>query len=186
MKKLTAILLLTIFTFNMMGYQLVYNYLAGKSDAALELALDAKEYNDNELISIKQPTNLPYYNNTNEFQRIDGEVVVAGIKYKYVKCRIVDGMLEMLCIPNTAKMKIEQSKNDYAKFAHDFQQDNNKERKSDSKAAQKQLSEYEELTVTALQSIAVQHNQTYSVFNTGTENKHYFTTVEQPPDASKA
>ena len=106
MRKLAAIALLSIFTFNMMGYQLVYNYLSGKSDTALELALDAKAYNDDELISIKQPTNLPYYNNTKEFQRVDGEVEIDGVEYKYVKCRIYQDSLEMLCLPNKAKIPI--------------------------------------------------------------------------------
>jgi len=185
MRKLAAIALLSIFTFNMMGYHLVYNYEANRSDAALEVALDAKEYSDDELISIKQPTNLPYYNSTEAFQRIDGEVEIDGVKYKYVKCRIYQGSLEMLCIPNKAKMKIEQSKNDYAKFAHDFQLDNNKEKKSGSKASQKQLSEYEELPTFNLQTGFIQINS-FFVVNTRIANKHHFNTAEQPPDAARA
>ena len=170
-----------------MGYQLVYNFLSGKSDTALELALDAKAYNDDELISIKQPTNLPYYNNTKEFQRVDGEVEIDGVKYKYVKCRIYQDSLEMLCIPNKAKMKIEQSKNDYAKFAHDFQQDSNKEKKSspEGKSSQKQLSEYEELSFFSLQTSFTQVTA-FIDFNTSVENKHHFNTDEQPPDAAIA
>ncbi len=186
MRKLAAIALLAIFTFNMMGYQLVYNYLAGKADADLEMALDARDYNDGDLISIKQPTHLPYYNKTQSFQRIDGEVEINGVKYKFVKCRINNDSLEMLCIPNVAKMKIEQSKNDYAKFAHDFQQDPNK-KKSDSgnKSLQKSLSEFEELrqftcnNLISLQSAFVLHN-------TPVENRHYFNTAEQPPDNARA
>ena len=54
MKKLAAILLLAIFTFNIVGYQLVYNVMANKSDAALELALDTQGYNDADLICIKR------------------------------------------------------------------------------------------------------------------------------------
>lgn len=184
MKKLTAILLLSIFTFNMVGYQMLYNFMADKSDTALELALDTQRYNDADLICIKQPTNLPYYTDTKEFQRIDGEVEMDGIKYKYVKCRIYNGNLEMLCIPNTAKMKIEQSKNDYAKVAHDFQQDNSKKKSgSDNKSFQKSLSEFEELQNFTFGNNDILHTS-FVLCNTALENKHYFNSVEQPPDAA--
>lgn len=185
MKKLAAIVLLAIFTFNIAGYQLMYNLLASKSDATLELALDAKNYNDQDLISIKQPTNLPYYNNSKTFQRIDGEVEIDGVKYKYVKCRIYNDSLEMLCIPNVAKMKIDASKNAYAKVANDFQQDNNKKKsESQSKSFQKTLSEYETLHLpNAAGSFSIIDNSFFSL-NILIENKHFFNTVEQPPDAA--
>lgn len=187
MKKLAAIVLLAIFTFNIAGYQLLYNMLATNSDATLELALDAQHYNDDDLISIKQPTNLPYYSNTKNFQRIDGEVEIDGVKYKYVKCRIYNDSLEMLCIPHVAKMKIEASKNAYAKVANDFQQDNNKKKSgAESKSFQKTLSEYEELySPVAAAGFCIINNEFIS-FNTLIENKHYFNTVEQPPDAGRA
>ena len=187
MKKLAAIVLLVIFTFNIAGYQLLYNMLAINSDATLELALDAQHYNDADLISIKQPTNLPYYSNTKSFQRIDGEVEIDGIKYKYVKCRIYNDSLEMLCIPHVVKMKIEASKNAYAKVANDFQQDNSKKKSgSESNSFQKTLSEYEELSSTFAEgSFCIINNRFFS-FNTLIENKYYFNTVEQPPDAARA
>lgn len=187
MKKLAAIVLLAIFTFNIAGYQLLYNLLASKSDAMLELALDAKHYNDKDLISIKQPTNLPYYNNSKTFQRIDGEVEIDGVKYKYVKCRIYNDSLEMLCIPHVAKMKIDAAENAYAKVANDFQQDNDKKKSgSPSKSFQKTLSEYETLHLpNAARSFCIINN-TFVSFNTLIENKCFFNTVEQPPDGNTA
>jgi len=185
MRKLAAIALLAIFTFNMVGYQLVYNYMSNRSDKALELALDNKLYSDSELISIKQPTNLPYYTNNRNFQRIDGEVEIQGVQYKYVKCRIYNDTLEMLCIPNTAKMQIEQSRNDYAKVAHDFQQDG-KEKKSESnqKSIQKQASEYEELTFSVGNNQQIIARQPHTALNTLIESQRYYSKAEQPPDAA--
>lgn len=184
MKKLAAILLLAIFTFNMVGYQLLYNYMSCKADAALEITLDAQGYNEKDLISIKQPTNLPYYNNSKSFYRIDGEVEINGIKYKYVKCRIYNDSLEMRCLPNVTKMKIEQSKNEYAKIAHDFQQDNHKKKPgSDNKSYQKLQSEFEALQHTTADKIIVLHTS-FILSNTLLENKHYFNTAEKPPDAA--
>ena len=179
MRKLVAICMLSIFTFNIAGYQLVYNYMASRSDAALELALDEKGYNESDLISIKQPTNLPYYTNNETFQRIDGEVEIDGIQYKYVKSRIYNDSLEMLCIPHHAKMKFEESRNDYAQAAHDFQQNSKKKAGSESKSFQKVLSEYEELAVLSLNSDSKLLTNNYVLVNSVFEKTLFFTTVEQ-------
>ena len=111
----------------------------------MELALDENEYSDSQLISIKQPTNLPYYQNSKDFQRVDGEIEIGGILYKYVKSRIYNDSLELLCIPNTGKMKIQGAKDDFSKLASDFQQSNNKKKSSsDSKSFQKSISDFED------------------------------------------
>ena len=182
MKKLAAIVLLAIFTFNIAGYQLLYNLLASKSDATLELALDEKHYNDKDLISIKQPTNLPYYNNSKTFQRIDGEVEIEGTTYKYVKCRIYNDSLEMLCIPHTAKMQIQNSKEAFFKLTNDLQQDNNKKKSGpEQKQVKSMLSEYEEIQ-------NIPYNKSCIILTTSFFNKIatlpqiFIKTSEQPPD----
>ncbi len=183
MRKLTAIFMLAIFAFNVAGYQLIYNYMAGKSDINLELAIDQNRYNEEDLISIKQPTNLPYYTNSASFQRIDGEVEMDGVKYKYVKCRIYNDSLEMLCIPNKNKMQIEQSKNDYAKVAHDFQQNDSKKKSgSQNKSFQKASSEYEEQQVIAIDCGSKLLTNNYVLVKSVFEKNYFFKTVEQPPD----
>lgn len=186
MRKLVAIFMLAVFTFNIAGYQLVFNYLSLTSDKSLELALDADNYRDDELLLIKQPTNLPYYNNSNEFERIDGEVVIDGVKYKYVKCRVYNGNLEMLCIPNKAKMQIEQNENEYAKGAHDFQQGNAEKKDGTQKSYQKSISEYEEQPVITVDCGSKLITTSYVLVQSVFEENHYFTTVEQPPDAARA
>lgn len=183
MRKLAAIAILSIFTFNMVGYQLWYSYLATKADVALELALDAEQYNDADLLSIKQPTNLPYYSNNKTFERVDGEIEIDGIHYKYVKRRIYNDSLEMLCIPNRTKMQLEQSKHNYAIGAHDFQQDDAKKKSGEpTKSAQKQISEFEEL-LSMHNNAQVNITTSFVVLNSPVANQHYFTTAEQPPDA---
>ena len=184
MRKLVAIFMLAIFTFNIAGYQLIYNYMASRSDIVLEQALDEQGYNESDLISIKQATNLPYYTNNETFQRIDGEVEIDGIKYKYVKSRIYNDSLEMLCIPHHAKMKIEQSRNDYAQGAHDFQQtDTQKKSGSKTDSFQKSL-EYEEQALLSLNCDSKLLKNNYVLVNSVFEKTLFFTSVEQPPDAA--
>jgi hypothetical protein len=186
MRKLVSIFMLAVFAFNVAGYQLVYNYLSHQSDKNFELALDADNYSDEELITIKQPTNLPYYTDSKDFQRIDGELEIDGVKYKYVKTRIYNGYLEMLCIPNKAKMQIEQSKNDYAKVAHDFQQNDTQKKEGSQKSFNKSINEYEEQSLLTIDCGSKLIETSYVLVQSVFEENHYFTTVEQPPDAAHA
>ena len=65
LKKLAAILLLGIFSFNIFGYYLVATVIESKQDRQIEAAFDQNNYDDAQLIVISQPTNLPYYNGRN-------------------------------------------------------------------------------------------------------------------------
>ncbi|MEO6549869.1 MAG: hypothetical protein ABIN94_17840 [Ferruginibacter sp.] len=182
MRRLAAILLLGIFTFNLFGYRLVASFLEMQENQKMEIAFDENDYSDNQLISIKQSTNLPYFQNSKDFQRIDGEIVIDGIAYKYVKCRIYNDSLELLCIPNTSKMRIQAAKSDFSKLASDFQQSNNK-KKSESglKSFQKTVSEYEEQLTSA--SLKLQPQElNYCTNNTSFVNSLFTKTAEQPPD----
>jgi hypothetical protein len=183
MKQVAAIMLLGIFSFNLFGYRLVASFLENKANAAMELSLDENDYNDDQLISIKQPTNLPYYRNSAIFQRIDGEIEIDGILYKYVKSRIYNDSLELLCIPNTGKMKIQAAKADFSKLAADFQQSDNKKKSPFGvKSFQKVLSDYEEVRQPGLLNNLNALHLTHTFQNTRFVNSLYHQTAEQPPD----
>jgi hypothetical protein len=183
MKQVAAILLLGIFSFNLFGYRLVATFLEKKVNAEMEISLDENDYNNDQLISIKQPTNLPYYKNSATFQRIDGEIEISGIYYKYVKCRIYNDSLELLCIPNTGKMKIQAAKADFSRMASDFQQTESK-KKSESgiKSFQKTLGDYEEVKQTAYSLNTSALHLTHNLQNSQFVNTLFLQTAEQPPD----
>lgn len=183
MKRLSAILFLGVFSFNIFGYRIVASYLENKQNQQLELALDSNEYADHELISIKQPANLPYYTNSFDFHRIDGEVNIDGVIYKYVKCRIYNDSLELLCIPHTGKMKIQAAKADFSKLAADFQQSNDKKKSSsESKSFHKTISDFEEYQSSfgtfKIAAVSTKHLITNNHF----VNALFTKSVEQPPD----
>ena len=182
MKQLSAILLLGIFSFNIFGYRIVASFFENQQNQQMELAIDGNEFPESQLISIKQPANLPYYTNSFDFHRIDGEVNIDGIIYKYVKCRIYNDSLELLCIPNTGKMRIQAAKADFSKLASDFQQSNHKKKSNtDTKSPQKRISEYEEHFTTVIFN-------TTSVLINHTIKPHFLVStlfiklVEQPPE----
>jgi len=182
MKQLSAILLMGIFSFNIFGYRIVASVLENQQNQQMELAIDGNDFAENQLISIKQAANLPYYTNSFDFHRIDGEVNIDGIIYKYVKCRIYNDSLEMLCLPNTGKMKIQAAKADFSKMASDFQQFNHKKKSNtDTKSSQKSISEYEEHFTTIAFNITpflINHTIQHHLFISTLFTK----LVEQPPE----
>jgi hypothetical protein len=107
LKRLAAILLWGILLFNWMGYRLLTGILEQDASQRLEARLDRQQYDEDQLISIKVPlTHLTYYNTSAEFQRTDGTIDVNGVPYQYVKCRMYNDSLEMLCIPNATELKL--------------------------------------------------------------------------------
>jgi hypothetical protein len=132
MKRFGSILLMGILFFNWYGYQWLSSYLENRADRQLEASLDADKYDESQLLSIKIPsTHLSYYNSSDRFERVDGQVEIGGVQYKYVKRRIFNDSLELLCIPNHSAMRLQNSKNDYFKLVNDLQQ-NGQGKKSDS------------------------------------------------------
>lgn len=184
MRKAAAILLLTIFAFNTLGYRLLFDHMAMQADSNLEASLNEDKYRDQDLISIKQPIQLPYYTNNQIFQRIDGEVNINGTLYKFVKCRIYNDSLEMMCIPNLAKMQIQQSKTDFFKLANDLQQQSSK-KKADSqqKSFKSIVNECEEIALTNFNigQITVNHPASTELLYFPSL---FLQTTEQPPDTS--
>lgn len=184
MRKIAAILLLLVFVFNLFGYRLFVSYMVNNANQSLETALDKNNYNEDELISIKKPTNLPYYNNSKDFTRAYGEVEMNGVLYTYVKSRIYNDSLELLCIPNTSKQQLLNSKDDFAQSVFDVQKDSNKKATTQGKVFSfiKLLSEYEKNATwhfdTFSTAIALQ-NTSYYTANAGALHK---ATIEQPPD----
>lgn len=122
MKKLTAILLLALFLFNLFGYRAWFYFAQHQSEVRLESALDKDNYDDANLITIKIPLSLPYFTNWKEFERVDGEVTLDGKIYRYVKRKVQDDQLILLCLPDNDKMHLESAKNDFFKYVNDLQQ----------------------------------------------------------------
>lgn len=133
-KKLSAILLIALFLFNLFGYRILFNYAQQQSDLQLEALLDNDEYNEADLLTLKVPLNLPYQNNQEHFERVNGEITVKGKIYKYVKRKVSNGELVLLCIPNHNKMKLQSAKQDFFKYANDLLQNNSSKKTDHSKS----------------------------------------------------
>jgi hypothetical protein len=123
LKKIVAILLLAILSFNWIGYRWVMGWMQESADQKLESRLDNNEYDEASLIEIKVSIDLPYQTDWTDFERYDGEIVVNGIHYKYVKRKVQDGMLVLKCIPNDTKQSLLNARDKFFSLVNDLQQD---------------------------------------------------------------
>jgi len=120
LRKSAAIILLLILLFNIIGYRVWFYYAEQKADVAMESRLDKDQYNENDLISITVPLDNPYQLEQKNYQRIDGEFNFQGKNFKYVKRKVSDGKLILLCIPDARKMILKKAKAEYGNAANDL------------------------------------------------------------------
>ena len=120
MKRVVAIVLMGILLFNWYGYRIVADYFENKASVEMQAQLDVNNYAEADLISIKVPVSLPYGPNSQNFEKVEGNIDIHGVNYQYVKRRIYNDTLELMCIPNTEKTTIKNARDEFSKLANDF------------------------------------------------------------------
>ncbi len=121
MNRPVAILLLALHVFNLGGYQLVFNKASKEASARFISSLDKREYSDDQLIEVKVPVNLPYQSNWSDFERYNGEIEISGVHYNYVKRKMFNDTLILMCIPNAEQMKIASAKDAFFSLVNNLQ-----------------------------------------------------------------
>ena len=121
MKQALSILLLAVLSFNWFGYQLFSGVLESKATASLQKQIDRSAYRDEQLVEIRVPLNTPYMAGaSNQFQRIEGEIELSGKTYQYVKRKVDNGELVLLCLPDENSSRFQQSRMDFFKLVNDL------------------------------------------------------------------
>lgn len=185
MKKLAAISLLAVLLFNWCGYRWVVNYLQQKADQHLVAQLDNNNYNEEELIELKVPLELPYQTDWKDFERVDGDIEIDGVHYKYVKRKVQDGQLILKCIPNTTKQDLLSARDQFFKLVNDLEQDQpaSKESSKNAPVVKNSLSEYETIQSTFIGAqIPVLINVDYNLFQNTLHTCWLHQSPEQPPE----
>jgi hypothetical protein len=173
-----------MFLFNWFGYRLVFNYMQDKKDSQLETRFDNNNYDESQLIEIKIPLNLPYQNNWSAFERYDGEIKYNGVIYKYVKRKVENNNLIILCYPNNDKMHLQNAKDEFFKLASDFQQQNQgkKQSKQNTSVVKNLLSEYTEQKNEWQLNTFIVLNGLFAAQHLYKTSAGYLLSPEQPPE----
>ena len=184
MKKFVAIFFLLLFAFNWFGYRLMYEYLQQKSNEKLEALFDRNLYDEDQLIQLKIAVNVPYQSSRATFERCDGEIEINGTVYKYVKRKLVNDTLYLMCISNSQKMHLEASKNNFYKLTNDFQQNDQSNKSDHSKSTNQNLQPVfnESSFAVNLNAPIIFQKKMRLPANSGTLISAFGFTPEQPPD----
>lgn len=180
-----AIALLGILLFNWGGYRFVTDYLEDRADLQMEAQLDQENYDEAALISIKVPTNLPYYANSATYERVDGSININGVEYKYVKRRIYNDSLEVMCIPNTARTGLQNARDDFFRLANDLVSNTNSKKSGGTHGHTVKLSVQD---YTTIQTIVLNPSARYVAVAANTTVFDHFKSIyidqlEKPPQA---
>lgn len=184
MRKFAAILLLLTLMFNWFGYRILTNYFQYRADRQLEAKLDVEDYDSTQLIELKVPISLPYQLDWDDFERYDGDIEVNGIHYKYVKRKVYNDSLILLCLPNEDKMKIENAKDNFFKLVNDLQTASSRKGsgKSDNLSFKNLVTEYwftqNNWNLSSLSKQSVDHRSN----NSPLQSLFHKDVSEQPPD----
>lgn len=142
MKKTASIFFLGILLFNWFGYRLVSSFLEEKANYALIYSLDKDQYNEDDLITIKLPSNLPYYTSSIYFTRMDGEIELNGKHYNFVKTRMYKDSIEYRCIPNKDRTRLGNARDEFYKLVNDLQHPSQNKKADNTGSVKSLLSEY--------------------------------------------
>lgn len=133
LRQTAAILFLVVHLFNIGGYRILFDRFEQQASHHLIAQLDKEEYADEALMEIKVPLPVPYQTNWSSFERINGEIVVEGIQYNYVKRKVWNDTLIVLCIPNHQKMKLNAAKEQFFSLVNDLNHNNTNDKHSSTK-----------------------------------------------------
>jgi hypothetical protein len=124
--------------------------------------------------------NSPYSIDHENYERCNGEIVLQGVHYNYVKRLVQNDTMYLYCIPNQQKTALSNAKTEYAKQNSDNQQGKRSEQPSSKKI--NSLSEFNDRTLSFNFDT---HNSVFNqtiAFNNCTILKGFTTQPSQPPD----
>lgn len=126
LRQTAAILFLLVHLFNIGGYRFLFDKFEQQASHTLVAQLDNEQYSDDQLIEMKVPLSLPYTTNSSSFERFNGEILIDGVHYNYVKRKVWNDTLIVLCIPNHQKMKLNSAKDQFFSLVNDLDQKSEK------------------------------------------------------------
>jgi hypothetical protein len=120
-RRAAAILLLLVFTFNVIGYYGIYWYARNHYEAIMLQKLDADNYAAYQSITLKIPLSLPYQLSSNaDFERINGSFQYKGEFYKLVKQKMKADTLYVVCIKDHQEKHLQTTMSDFMKVSNDI------------------------------------------------------------------
>jgi hypothetical protein len=178
-KKPIAILLILLLLFNALGFYGLFIGLRYKTTTDLVQRLDNHDYLEEETVTLKVPMAIPYHIDSEEYERVDGEIEHNGDFYRLVKQRLEKDTLYIVCIKDHDSKRIKQALTDYVKTFTD--------KPSDAKNTGKFLTSFiKDFLPTSIEITPASAGWTYSVVlvsKTDFFNSRSLAVVSPPPQS---
>ena len=100
MKKIAAILLLSIHLYSLGGSLILHQYLSYCTNKLFDEQAAKGLYNTKDLEEVEVPVNLPGIKNWDKYENISGQIRFGENAYNYVQMRVTQHTLFLKCIPN--------------------------------------------------------------------------------------
>ena len=108
LKQITAIGLLGLLLFNMLGHYPVYMGMQWQARQDMEHRLDTEDIYGHELFQVKIPINLPYWQNMQDYERVTGRFEHHGEFYTLFKQKVQDDTLFLVCVKDRQQKQLLQ------------------------------------------------------------------------------
>ncbi len=110
---------MVIFLNYMAGYYVIFWVMKRDANQEMMQRLNDDNYSSNETITIKFPFALPYYQDWNSFERVNGSFQYKGEYYKFVKQKLQRDTLYIVCIKDPDVKRISGLITDFVKQTND-------------------------------------------------------------------
>jgi hypothetical protein len=120
LKKAFSITLLALFIFQFIGYYFVYMGLRYQAKSEMVTRLDSRDYSTDETITLKIPFALPYWMDSKNYERVNGEFEYQGDFYKLVEQKLEKDTLYVVCIKDASEKRLFNAMSDYVKLSNDL------------------------------------------------------------------
>ncbi len=120
---------------------MVFSYLEKNASKDLTASIEAKDFDENNLIEIKTDLNMPYVSDK-EYETAYGETVIKGVQYHFVKRKIENNVLYLMCLPNEEKIALAETKSNIEKSNTELGNNNSKQKSPIQTIKKLSLTEY--------------------------------------------
>ena len=147
--------------------------------------IDKENYNDVDLVTLTVPLSMPYLQDSKDFERKNGEITINGKIYHYVKQKISQGNLVLMCLPDEQKTHLQNAKDNFFRLANELQNNTSSSKQSgeNSHIIKLVISDYEELQMSSLNLCSTSTNKSFSSYLSFAIQKGEGVMPEQPPEA---
>lgn len=106
--------------FNSLGYQVLSHFLQERATQQVQAQIDEGGYEQTALLEMSVSLDLPYTTNWTDWEKMEGDVQIDGIHYRYVERKLADGRMYVRCLPNTPKQNVLNARDAFFKMAYDI------------------------------------------------------------------